>query len=72
MPWSADLGACWRHHFEGHVWNVTGDCLDADTASLQITERWPIHRPAPKFDQLEAKTEMLEPASRCSICSPCM
>jgi F-type H+/Na+-transporting ATPase subunit beta len=45
---------------KGHVWNVTGDCLDADTASLQITERWPIHRSAPKFDQLEAKTEMLE------------
>jgi F-type H+/Na+-transporting ATPase subunit beta len=45
---------------KGHVWNVTGDCLDADTASLEITERWPIHRPAPKFDQLEAKTEMLE------------
>src|SRR4029450_8475678 len=41
---------------KGHVWNVTGDCLDADTASLEITERWPIHRPAPKFDQLEAKT----------------
>jgi F-type H+-transporting ATPase subunit beta len=45
---------------KGHVWNVTGDCLDADTASLDITERWPIHRSAPKFDQLEAKTEMLE------------
>jgi F-type H+/Na+-transporting ATPase subunit beta len=45
---------------KGHVWDVTGDCLDADTASLEITERWPIHRPAPKFDQLEAKTEMLE------------
>jgi F-type H+/Na+-transporting ATPase subunit beta len=45
---------------KGHVWNVTGECLDVDTASLNITERWPIHRPAPKFDQLEAKTEMLE------------
>src|SRR5215217_3579825 len=45
---------------KGHVWNVTGDCLDVDTAGLEITERWPIHRPAPKFDQLEAKTEMLE------------
>jgi F-type H+/Na+-transporting ATPase subunit beta len=45
---------------KGHVWNVTGDCLDADTASLEITERWGIHRRAPKFDQLEAKTEMLE------------
>jgi F-type H+/Na+-transporting ATPase subunit beta len=45
---------------KGHVWNVTGDCLNADTASLQITERWPIHRPAPRFDQLESRTEMLE------------
>jgi F-type H+-transporting ATPase subunit beta len=45
---------------KGHVWNVTGDVLNADSASLDIQERWPIHRPAPKFDQLEAKTEMLE------------
>src|SRR5690606_17037786 len=45
---------------KGHVWNVTGDVLNADPASLEITERWPIHRPAPAFDQLEAKTEMLE------------
>ncbi|GAB3756157.1 F0F1 ATP synthase subunit beta [Microlunatus parietis] len=45
---------------KGRVWNVTGDCLSADTASLDITERWPIHRHAPAFDQLEAKTEMLE------------
>ncbi len=26
----------------------------------QITERWPIHRPAPAFDQLESRTQMLE------------
>ncbi|SDT37686.1 F0F1 ATP synthase subunit beta [Microlunatus soli] len=45
---------------KGHVWNVTGELLNADPASVEITERWPIHRPAPKFDQLEAKTEMLE------------
>jgi F-type H+/Na+-transporting ATPase subunit beta len=45
---------------KGHVWNVTGDVLNADPASLEIKERWPIHRPAPRFDQLEAKTEMLE------------
>src|SRR3712207_6565345 len=45
---------------KGHVWNATGDCLNEDTAKLQITERWPIHRPAPAFDQLESKTEMLE------------
>jgi F-type H+-transporting ATPase subunit beta len=45
---------------KGHVWNVTGDVLDVDPSSVEITERWPIHRSAPKFDQLESKTEMLE------------
>ncbi|MGO2036564.1 MAG: F0F1 ATP synthase subunit beta [Brevibacterium sp.] len=45
---------------KGHVWNVTGDVLNVDPASIEITERWPIHRQPPKFDQLESKTEMLE------------
>ncbi|GAB3623311.1 F0F1 ATP synthase subunit beta [Mariniluteicoccus endophyticus] len=45
---------------KGHVWNVTGDVLNVDPSSIEITERWPIHREAPKFDQLESKTEMLE------------
>src|SRR3954449_4028701 len=45
---------------KGHVWNVLGEALDADSASLQIEERWPIHRDAPKFDELESKTEVFE------------
>jgi F-type H+/Na+-transporting ATPase subunit beta len=45
---------------KGHVWNTTGDVLDVDPATVTITERWPIHRPSPKFDQLESKTEMLQ------------
>jgi F-type H+-transporting ATPase subunit beta len=45
---------------KGHVWNTTGDVLDVDPATITITERWPIHRSSPKFDALEAKTEMLE------------
>ena len=45
---------------KGHVWNVTGDVLNVDPASIHITERWPIHRPAPEFDALEPRTEMLE------------
>ena len=52
---------------KGHVWNTTGDVLDVDPSTIEIKEiegapngRWPIHRPAPKFDQLESKTEMLE------------
>ena len=45
---------------KGHVWNVTGDVLNDDPASIQITERWQNHRPAPEFDALEPRTEMLE------------
>ncbi|MBB1483451.1 F0F1 ATP synthase subunit beta [Tessaracoccus sp. MC1865] len=45
---------------KGHVWNVTGDVLNVDPSSIEITERWPIHRAAPAFDALESRTEMLE------------
>ncbi|HET9871048.1 MAG TPA: F0F1 ATP synthase subunit beta [Propionibacteriaceae bacterium] len=45
---------------KGRVWNVTGDCLNEDASKFEITERWPIHRSAPMFDQLESKTEMLQ------------
>ena len=31
---------------KGHVFNVLGDPLDVPKSSLDITERWPIHRPA--------------------------
>ena len=44
---------------KGHVFNVLGETLDVPTASLEITERWPIHRNAPAFDQLEPRTEMM-------------
>src|SRR5262245_47707929 len=43
---------------KGHVWNTLGIPLDVDPSSIEITERWPIHRPAPSFDQLESKTEV--------------
>ncbi len=43
---------------KGHVFNALGETLDVATSSLDITERWPIHRPAPPLDQLEPKTEM--------------
>ncbi|GLY89405.1 F0F1 ATP synthase subunit beta [Actinoallomurus iriomotensis] len=45
---------------KGHVFNTIGESLDVPTASLEVTERWPIHRHAPAFDQLESKTEILE------------
>jgi F-type H+-transporting ATPase subunit beta len=45
---------------KGHVFNTLGESLDVPTASLNVKERWPIHRKAPDFDQLESKTEMFE------------
>jgi F-type H+/Na+-transporting ATPase subunit beta len=45
---------------KGHVFNTIGESLDVPTASLEVSERWPIHRHAPAFDQLESKTEILE------------
>jgi F-type H+-transporting ATPase subunit beta len=42
----------------GHVWSALGKPLDVPESSLQITERWGIHRSAPSFDQLESKTEV--------------
>ncbi|MFI7589662.1 F0F1 ATP synthase subunit beta [Spongisporangium articulatum] len=44
----------------GHVFNTMGDSLDVPTSDLQVTERWPIHRKPPAFDQLESKTEMFQ------------
>ncbi|MDY5584633.1 MAG: F0F1 ATP synthase subunit beta [Arcanobacterium sp.] len=46
---------------KGHVFNVTGECLNlADGEKLEVTERWPIHRKAPNFDELEPETKMFE------------
>lgn len=46
---------------KGHVFNVTGDCLNLEEGeTLDIKERWPIHRDPPSFDQLESKTQMFE------------
>lgn len=46
---------------KGKVFNVTGDILNGKPGDkVEITERWPIHRLPPAFDQLESKTEMFE------------
>ena len=44
----------------GHVFNVIGQPLDVSEDSLDITERWDIHRSAPAFDTLESKAQMFE------------
>src|SRR5690349_22808099 len=46
---------------KGHVFNTTGDVLNlAEGETFEVNERWGIHRKAPAFDQLEAKTQMFE------------
>jgi F-type H+-transporting ATPase subunit beta len=46
---------------KGKVFNVIGEVLNAAPGeTIEVTERWPIHRKAPAFDQLESKTEMFE------------
>ncbi|GAA2179507.1 F0F1 ATP synthase subunit beta [Brooklawnia cerclae] len=45
---------------KGHVWNVTGEVLNVDPATVQVSERWPIHRDPPKFDELQPETQMME------------
>ena len=43
----------------GHLYNVLGEPVDGSTLPDDV-ERWPIHRSAPKFEDLEPKTEMFE------------
>ena len=46
---------------KGKVFNVTGDILNGKLGDkIEVSERWPIHRNPPAFDQLESKTEMFE------------
>ena len=45
----------------GHVFNATGDVLDLpEGETLEVNERWGIHRTPPAFDQLESKTQLFE------------
>ena len=45
----------------GKVFNATGACLNLEEGeTLEVNERWGIHRSAPAFDQLESKTQMFE------------
>lgn len=46
---------------KGKVFNVIGEVLNAAPGEkIEITERWPIHRKPPAFDQLESKTQLFE------------
>ena len=42
----------------GHIFNMWGEALDDPDA--EFGERWPIHRPAPPFEEVEPTTTMFE------------
>jgi len=44
----------------GRVFNVLGEPVDHNPAPVGNKESWPIHRPAPKFDNQETSTQILE------------
>ncbi len=43
----------------GRVFNLLGQPID-EGAPMSAGERWPIHRPAPSYDEQESATEILE------------
>jgi len=43
----------------GRLMNVIGEPID-EQEPIEADLYWPIHRPAPKFEELETKTELLE------------
>ena len=44
----------------GRVFNVLGKTVDHNPAPVGNKEFWPIHRPAPHFDEQETSTQILE------------
>ena len=44
----------------GRIFNVLGKTVDHNPTPVGNKEFWPIHRPAPKFDDQETTTEILE------------
>lgn len=43
----------------GRIFNLLGDAVDNDPKP-EVKENWPIHRPAPSYDEQESTTEILE------------
>ena len=44
----------------GRVFNVLGQTVDNDPAPVAADDQWPIHRPAPSFEEQETSTQILE------------
>ncbi len=44
----------------GRIFNVLGKTVDNNNAEVQASDQWPIHRPAPSFEDQSSATAILE------------
>ena len=44
----------------GRIFNVLGQTVDKDPTPVKAAEYWPIHRPAPEFEDQETSAQVLE------------
>ncbi len=44
----------------GRVFNVLGETVDNNPEEVAVDDHWPIHRPAPSFEEQETSTQILE------------
>ena len=44
----------------GRIFNVLGETVDHDDTPVEAADYWPIHRPAPKFEEQSTVAEILE------------
>ncbi len=44
----------------GRIFNILGETVDHDERKVDAADYWPIHRPAPTFDQQATTTKILE------------
>ena len=44
----------------GRVFNVLGETVDNNPEEVKAADHWPIHRPAPSFEEQETSTQILE------------
>lgn len=44
----------------GRVFNVLGETVDNNPVEVAVDDHWPIHRPAPSFEEQETSTQILE------------
>ena len=55
----------------GRIWNVMGQPVDGKEMP-EVDAYYPIHHPAPAFDELTTKTEIFETGIKARPCSPAL